>query len=176
MDIGELTGSLDVQNRPGISSVVHVAEISWFSAFGAFATNTNPGDEMRITGDHTFASGKGFRPWECEDDISNLKIPVTGSKGSLGLKPELTVFMPGLTPAMLWSARQNKKFVVLVQPFGCNSTSFIQLGDVCNPVRIMPSDGWNSGTAGGNDPRGMTVKLGSNYSVYFYEGELTVYP
>lgn len=176
MDIGDLTGSLDTQNRPGIGGKVYAAELPWLTAMGTFATNTIPGDEDRITGDHTFATGKGFREWECEDDVSNLVIPVTGSKGSLGLKPELTVFWPGLTPSMLWHARQNKKLILLVQAFGCNSTQYLQLGDACNPVRIMPSDGWKSGTAGGNDARGMTVKLGSNYSVYFYEGDLVLYP
>lgn len=173
MDIPSISNS--GTNRPGIGSSVYVAELGWFSSFGAFATDTNPGDALRITGDHVFASGKGFVTWETEDDVANLNIPVTGSRSSLGLKPELTVFIPGLSPEIIWTSFQNKSFVVLVDAFGCNATSRIQLGDSCNPVRFMPGDGWKSGTAGGNDPRGLTMKMGSNYSVYFYEGDITAY-
>lgn len=163
-------------NRSGIGGVVYAAELAFFDTFGAFATNTNPGDELRITGDHEFLTGKGFVPWECEDDVSNLKIPITGTKSSLGVKPELSVFWPGLDPSRMWHAMQNKAYILLLQAFGCNSNQYLQLGDRCNPVRILPSDGFSSGTAGGNDARGFNVKLGSNYSVYFYEGELVLYP
>jgi hypothetical protein len=163
-------------NRPGIGSRVLIAELAHITTFGAFATNTNPGDEFRITGDHVFDTGKGFVPWETEDDVANLKIPVTGATSSLGYKPELSVFLPGLDPARLWSAVQNKKLIVLVSAFGCNAGQFVQLGDVCNPARFMPSDGFNSGTAGGNDARGFSLKIGSNFSVYAYEGDVTMYP
>lgn len=163
-------------NRPGIGGSILLAEIPWIDTFGAPATPTNFGDELRITGDHVFNSGKGFVTWETEDDIANLRIPITGQRSSLGLKPELTVFLPGLNPAQALSAVQNKSFIGLVKAFGCGSTQYLQLGDSCNPLRLMPADGFNSGVAGGNDARGWTFKLGNNYSVAFYEGDVTLYP
>lgn len=163
-------------NRPGIGSTIYVAEIPWFDTFGAFATPTTPGDELRITGDHAFESGKGFVAWETEDDVAQLMAPVTGSRSSLGLKPELDLFLPGLEPERIWASFQNKSLIVLVPAFGCNSNSYVQIGDRCNPARIMPSDGFKSGVAGGNDPRGVRLKIGSNYAFYFYEGDVTVYP
>lgn len=164
-------------NRPGIGSRIHIAELSWFATFGAFLDPVAlPGDELRISGNHTFNTGKGFVSWETEDDIAQLMAPVTGSRSSLGLKPELTVFLPGLEPERIWSSFQNKSLIILVDAFGCNASQRIQLGDQCNPARILPSDGFKSGVAGGNDPRGTTLKIGSNYSFYFYEGTVTAYP
>ena len=163
-------------NKPGIGGVILLAEIAHISTFGAPAAVVLPGDELRITGDHLFSTGKGFVEWETEDDIANLKIPITGTKSSLGLKPELTIFLPGLTPAQAVQVVANKRYIGLVKAFGCNSTQYLQLGDDCNPLRLMPADGFNSGTAGGNDSRGWTVKLGNNYSVHFYEGDVTMYP
>lgn len=174
MDIIDLSNP--ETNRPGIGGSILIAEIPWITAFGAAATLTNFGDELRITGDHTFDTGKGFVTWETEDDVASLNIPVTGARSSLGLKPELNVFLPGLTPAQALSAVQNKSFIGLVKAFGCGATQYLQLGDVCNPLRLMPSDGFKSGVAGGNDPRGWMFKLGANYSVSFYEGEVTLYP
>lgn len=162
-------------NRPGIGGTILLAEIKHITAFGAPAAVTVLGDELRITGDHTFEAGKGFVEWETEDDIANLKIPVTGSRASLGLKPELTIFLPGLTAEQAVSAVQNKRFIGLVKAFGCNSIQHLQLGDDCNPLRLMPSDGFSSGVAGGNDARGWTFKLGCNYSVAFYEGDVLMY-
>ena len=174
MDIIALTNP--AINRPGIGGTIYLAELEWFATFGAAATVTVFGDELRITGDHTFNTNKGFVPWQTEDDVANLKIPVTGTRSSLGLKPELTVYLPSLDPARTLSAVQNKSYIGLLTAFGCGATQYLQLGDTCNPLRLMPSDGFNSGVAGGNDARGWTLKLGSNYSVYFYEGDLTVYP
>lgn len=162
-------------NRPGIGSRILVAELAHITAFGATVSPVEaPGDELRITGNHVFAEGKGFVEWETEDDVANLTIPVTGSASSLGLKPELTVFLPGLDPARLWSSYQNKKLIVLVSAFGCGAGQYLQLGDNCNPARILPSDGFKSGVAGGNDARGITLKIGSNYATWFYEGSVTM--
>lgn len=173
MDIAALT--IPGTNRPGIGGIIYLTEVSWIDTFGAFATNTNPGDELRITGDHVWATGKGVVEWETEDDVANLVIPVTGSRASLGLKPELTIFQPGLTPANAWHAFQNKSYIGFVNAFGCNSGQLLQLGDLCNPLRMVPNEGFKSGVSGGNDPRGWMWKLSSNYSVYFYEGDLTAY-
>lgn len=173
MDIIALTNP--AENRPGIGSQVLIAELAWITAYGAAATNTNFGDLMRITGDHVFDTGLGFVPWETEDDIARLKIPVTGSRSSLGLKPSLEIFLPGLYPAQMLTAIQNKSFMALVSAFGCGAGQYLQIGDQCNPLRIMPSDGFDSGVAGGNDPRGFKLTLGSNYSVAFYEGDVTMY-
>lgn len=162
-------------NKPGIGGTILLAEIAHITAFGTPATVTVVGDELRITGDHTFATGKGFVAWETEDDIANLKIPITGTRSSLGLKPELTIFLPGLTAAQAVSVVQNKRYIALVKAFGCNANQYLQLGDDCNPLRLLPSDGFNSGVAGGNDARGWTVKLGNNYSVHFYEGDVLMY-
>lgn len=163
-------------NRPGIGSLIHVAELAWIDTYGDFATVTTPGDELRIDGDHVFLSGKGFVTWETEDDVAQLMAPITGSRSSLGLKPELNLYLPGLEPERIWSSFQNKSLLVLIEAFGCNSTQRIQLGDQCNPARILPSDGFKSGVAGGNDPRGVSMKIGSNYAFYFYEGAVTAYP
>jgi len=162
-------------NRPGIGSRVLIAEIAHITAFGAAAGASGP-DAFRITGTHVFAEDKGFIEWETEDDVANLKIPVTGATSSLGYKPELSVFLPGIDPERLWSAVQNKKLIVLVSAFGCGAGQYVQLGDLCNPARFMPSDGFNSGVAGGNDPRGFMLKIGSNYSVALYEGDVTMTP
>lgn len=173
MDLINLTNP--ALNRPGIGSRILIAEVQHITAFGAFKTPVEaPGDEFIIEGDHVFEEDKGFVAWETEDDVANLKIPITGATSSLGLKPELTVFLPGLDPARLWSAVQNKKLIVLVQAFGCGAGQYVQLGDECNPARILPSDGFDSGVAGGNTPRGITVKIGSNYATYFYEGTVTM--
>lgn len=173
MDIGALT--IPGTNRPGIGGTIYVTELAWITTFGTAPTNTLPGDELRITGDHVWDTNMGVVAWETEDDVANLKIPVTGSRASLGLKPELTVFQPGLTPANAWHAFQNKSYIGFVKAFGCASTQWLQLGDACNPLRMIPNDGWSSGVSGGNDPRGWMYKLSSNYSVYFYEGDLTFY-
>jgi hypothetical protein len=164
-------------NRPGIGSRIYIAEVAHIATFGAFVSPVvTPGDELRISGNHTFVSGKGFVTWETEDDIAQLMAPITGSRSSLGLKPELNIFLPGLEPERAWAAYQNKSLIVLIDAFGCNSTRRIQIGDQCNPARLMPSDGFKSGVAGGNDPRGWTLKIGSNYAFYFYEGTITAYP
>lgn len=164
-------------NRPGIGSRIRIAELAWFDEFGAFVDPiVSPGDELRISGTHTFLEDKGFVTWETEDDIAQLMAPVTGARSSLGLKPELDLFLPGLEPERIWASFQNKSLIILVDAFGCNSGKYIQIGDQCNPARIMPSDGFKSGVAGGNDPRGVSLKIGSNYALYFYEGTITAYP
>lgn len=163
-------------NRPGMAGFILLAELEWFDTFGAISSGTNPGDELRITGDHAFLTGKGFVRWNTEDDIARLKLPVVGSRSSLGYKPEVELFFPGLDPLKAWSVVQNKSFIGLIPAFGCGADQYLQLGDECNPLRIMPSDGFDSGIAGGNDPRGFKVKLSNNYSVYFYEGEVNTYP
>lgn len=172
MDITTITAP--DSNKPGMAGFILLQELSKFTAYGAAATNTNPGDEMRIEGDHTFGVDEGFIRWDTEDDIARVKLPITGARSSLGYKPELDLFFPGLDPTKAWSFVQNKLFIVLVPAFGCGATQYLQLGDDCNPVRFMPSDGFDSGIAGGNDPRGFRVKMGNNYSVYFYEGDVTM--
>lgn len=163
-------------NRPGIGGFLLLAEIENFATFGAAAVNTLPGDEMRIIGNHTFVADKGFVQWDTEDDVSKVMLPIVGARSSLGFKPAADLFFPGLDPVKAWSFIQNKKFIGLFSAFGCNSSKMLQLGDKCNPLRLMPSDGFDSGVAGGNDARGFKVKMGSNYSVYFYEGTITMYP
>lgn len=161
-------------NRPGMGGFVLLAEIPKITAFGAYATDTNFGDALRITGDHTFGVDDGFVRWETDDDIAQFSVPITGTKGSLGFKPEVNLYLPGLDPARALSMIQNRTFIMLVPAFGCESTQYAQIGDACNPVRILPSDGFKSGTAGGNDPRGWTLKMGANYAFSFYEGEVTM--
>jgi hypothetical protein len=163
-------------NRPGIGGRLYVAELAWISAYGAAATVTNPGDELRITGDHTFSAGKGFRVWEMEDDQARLMIPIIGSRSSKGLKGNVDAFFSSLTPAQASMFQENKDLMLLVEAFGCNATQKIQLGDACNPLRIVAGDGFNSGVNGGTDPRGWKIKFENNYSVYFYEGDVTLYP
>jgi hypothetical protein len=162
-------------NRPGMAGFILLAELDWFATFGAQAANVNPGDDMRIVGDHLFTGNKGFVKWETEDDIARVKLPIVGSRSSLGYKPEAELMFPGLDPAKAWSFVQNKSFIGLFPVFGCGSDQLLQLGDECNPLRLMPADGFDSGVAGGNDPRGFKVKLGNNYSVHFYEGTVTMY-
>jgi hypothetical protein len=164
-------------NKPGMAGFILLAELEWFATFGATVDPVViPGDEMRIDTAHTFETGKGFVRWDTEDDIAQVMLPIVGSRSSLGYKPEADLFFPGIDPVKAWSFIQNKSFIGLFPIFGCGSTQYLQLGDECNPLRILPSDGFKTGVAGGNDPRGFRIKLGNNYSVYFYESDVTAYP
>lgn len=175
MDIANLAGT--ASNLPGMGSRVYVIELDFIDTYGAFKTPiVAPGDNKIITGDHVPLTGKGFRVWETEDDVSNFAIPITGSRSSLGLKPEVNIYIPGLSADLLWTMDQNKKYMVLLEAYGCNALQKLQIGDACNPARLTPSDGFKSGTSGGNDPRGVMLKIAANYSAWIYEGDVTLYP
>lgn len=175
MDIANLSGT--ARNLPGMGSRVYVAELDWIETYGAFKTPiVVPGDNKIITGDHAFLTGKGFRVWKTEDDVSQFALPITGSRSSLGLKPEVNLFIPGLSADLLWTMDQNKEYMVLLEAYGCNALQKLQIGDACNPARLVPSDGFKSGVSGGNEARGVMLKISANYSAWIYEGDVTTYP
>jgi hypothetical protein len=162
------------KNWPGAGSFIFVAELEHIATYGAAATVTVYGDELRIDGDHVFDTGKGFRKWETIDDTFEVMSPVTGSTGALAMKPNFEIYLPGITKQKLYAATENKSFMVLIPIFGCDSTTYLQIGDACNPARIMPSDGMKTGKSRSNDPRGVWVKFEGYGTVYLYEGDVDI--
>lgn len=164
---------------PGFGQEILIAEYEWVATWsiptGPFA---NYGDESIISGNHTFAAGKGFQKAYLSNRDSELIGNYMGSQDSRAFKPELHAFMPGLNPVTTTFFAGNKRYLVLLPSPDCEGTMFIQIGTQCRGAEIpAESVKAHSGKAESNDPVGHEFIIdGYADKCYWYQGAITLFP
>ena len=80
----------------GVAEKVFFAPKSSFDTIAVpTAPFTNKGDSISISGDHTFATGKGFLEITLAPQKNSLESKTRGDLGLNGLVTDLKVFIPG---------------------------------------------------------------------------------
>ena len=164
-------------NSQGIGQIALIAEIDWFTSLAVPTGNTNYGDDCIITGDHVFASGKGFREIYISNRASKLMAKYMGGQDTRAVKPELEAFMPKINPVTCTFFSENKGYVLLVPDIDCSSKRWIQLGTKCRAAEIPPdSVEMTTGTAETNEEAGHKFKVDwFGQRIFFYDGDTPLY-
>ena len=163
-------------NAPGLRKNVLIAERDWFVAntglkapVGPF---TDPGDSLRITGDHEFVEGFGFVPFHATLATAELTAENVGDRESRTNNPSLVAQHPGLTAEIVefFQSRKNGDWIVLMQTL---AGEWIQMGEDGLEAEIMFTFG--SGKVDGGY-QGVTATISNYGKPYFYEGDIVYYP
>lgn len=179
-DILKPTGN----NTPGVSPDVYIAALSWFDTISSPVTAGVMGDSTLITTPHTFLTlptpspapspmpsplpKYGFIKVGTTNGSGKMNIKQIGSPDNYGIENTFEAHIPGAMAAMLEFMAQNNEYIVLIGQSDCSDPTYHQMGTKCDPCL---SDGieWASGTKGGTDKRGFTLKFkayGSTPLVY----------
>lgn len=160
-------------NAPGLRKNIYFAERDWFTALQEPAAPfTNPGDSLRIATSHTFELGKGFIGMHTTLATAELVAEMVGERESRTNNPSLTAQHPGLTAEIIEFLQQMKSgdWIVIVETL---AGEYIQLGEDGLECEVMYSFG--SGRVDGGY-QGVTATISNFGKLYFYEGNLTMYP
>lgn len=165
-------------NTQGIGQEALIAELPWFTTLVSPTGSTNYGDPSIITGDHVFATGKGFRTIYISNRASKLIAKYMGGQDTRAVKAELEAFMPAINPVTTTFFSENKRYVVLIPNIDCSSTRWIQLGTKCRGAEIPPdSVEMTTGTAETNEEAGHKFKVDwFGGRILFYDGDTPLYP
>lgn len=165
-------------NMAGIGYQAYLAVHSWITAWGAFATPTNPGDSRRITGDHTFDT-----PSASTDGV--LKFPFTpfsneemfegqGGIGGKSAKGTISGFFAGRTLQMDEFVSNENFYTLWVRDANCASSVYSQHGTECLPA-VLASWKYSSRKAGATEVKGYDLTFECQQSGPLqYEGELPI--
>lgn len=163
-------------NAPGLRKNILIAERDWFVPNTGLKAPvppfTNPGDSLRITGNHEFVEGKGFIPFHATLATAELTAENVGDRESRTNNPSLVAQHPGLTAEIVefFQSRKNGDWIVLQQTL---AGEWIQMGEDGLEAEIMFTFG--SGRVDGGY-QGVTATISNYGKPYFYEGDIVYYP
>lgn len=162
--------------EPGFSDFL-VGIVSEFDTIETpTAPFTNPGDEVRIQGDHVPATDKGFyRIYQIKKKHTGKGDP-TGTFGAKTFANEYDVFIPGMDAVQLeWVKNiMNEEVITLHRGVDCGETKWIQLGDGCKPAEIDVN--YTVGTFEPTGELGFFAKVKWTGIPKFYEGVVPYAP
>lgn len=167
-------GLNDSNNNTGLSEKLLIAPTNWLTTIATpSATPSAPGDEVLITADHVFDTGKGFIEIDATQDTVDLISEIVGDNAdSLSNKFTLNGFLAGLTPENLEFVKnmKNDSFIILMKD--CNR--YYQLGSNCGSLvkgQGTISTGKRSGGA-----KGHNLTFTAYSELFVYEGTVTLKP
>jgi hypothetical protein len=176
MDYNKLVKRTSISNAPGIKKKVLVAPRSYFAASGGLqepsATPATMGDQLKITTDHTFETGKGWMELYTTLDTGELTGESVGDRDSRTTNPKVEAKHPGLYAEALAFGEMAKgdEFIVLVEQL---DGTFLQLGQDGLECDITYS--FSSGKVSGGY-NGITFSIESFGPVFIYTGVITMKP
>lgn len=134
-----------VNEQGGYANILWFAPRDEFSAIETpTATPSAAGDKVTIAGDHTFATGKGFRKWLGKKHSVTTTTEPTGDDGSQSLMHKGSCIILGDDASTLEQVRDllNDDLIILVKDQNCAADTFIQFGDEClSPTIKVSFDG-----------------------------------
>lgn len=135
-----------INTESGLAEHLLYAPVSDFATNGIkmpTAPFTNPGDEVKITSDHTFtdATNGGFIKLQLAPDKNSYTATPGGDKGFVKLTHTATAFIPGSYAEIHESIKHmlNTPAIVLVKDSNCAADMYYQIGNECNPAYINPT-------------------------------------
>lgn len=161
---------------PGMSEMIFMCLKQDILVFPAVKTYVDPGDQIRIEADITFAEGDGFVPVYVTKNTVELMLKRVGQKDSRGWNAELHFFVPGLNAPWGELRLQDPDLVFLVKRPDCVGTEYIVLGNKCRSMSLEGEFG--SGKADDESGRHGWTEMATGYlqSYYHYTGEVTIKP
>lgn len=157
-------------------SLMWFAPLSWFDTIAVPTLSAAAGDTVKITGDHTFLTGKGFVQLPVNVRKSKLSGESYGDFGSAGVKTTGEIVIPGLredVEEMLGNAI-NEDLIVLFQNSDCVNPKIKQIG--CSCVGAVMTFKYDSDLLEGTKGSEYTVTLTGICESDFYSGVITELP
>ena len=87
-------------------------------------------------------------------------VKTVGSPDNWGIEKNFEAHVPGISAVWFELMAMPDEYVLLVQLGDCDSPTYLQYGTKCNPC-LADGHEWASGTLGGTDKRGFTIKFKS---------------
>ncbi len=161
-------------NAPGIGAKFFLAPVEWFDTFASPAAATGPGDSVLITTPHTFKDlptpspapspmpspipTYGFVQAYSTNSSGKADVKQVGSPDNYGIEKSLECHVPGIGAIWFEMMAMPSEYIILVQLGNCDSPTYLQYGTKCDPC-LADGHEWSSGTKGGTDKRGFTLKF-----------------
>lgn len=163
-------------NAPGVGNVIKVAPLAWIDTL-AVPSGSNPGDSVLITGNHTFLTATptyGFVNLYTTPRSGKANDKQVGDIDSYGIDSTFEARSPGINYALAEFMAEQDEFIVLVPDINCITPRYKQYGTLCSPCLKRDWE-WMSGTAGGSDYKGFTIKFDAyNDRPLWYTGTVTL--
>ena len=158
----------------GVAQVLLYAPISDFTSIAVpTAPFANPGDSITITGDHTFAAGKGFKTLALAPQHNSLDSKPRGDVGLNGLGQEAKIFIPGSYVELHENMAEmlNTPMIVLIEDVEeLGSGTFYQLG--INGLAAYTSGPFTTGTSK-DGKKGYENNIICDHPITYYKGTVT---
>ncbi len=160
-------------NFGGMQRKVYVAPLAWFTTVAPLDPIGAAGDSVKITGNHVFASGKGFVEVVLIPETVQYNNEPNGEVGSQGQTHKIEGALAGhkAENEEFFAWAKNDEFIaVAVDPDG----TMIQVGSENLPARIKKKGGTGLPSAGKRQQD--TEIMAYQDRMQFYEGTLTIKP
>ena len=163
--------------KPGISTIVYVAPLAWFTSVAQPEPPFDaPGEEVLITGNHTFKSGKGFLRFLLAPQKNKLDAKMQGELGLNSFAETAEIFLPGSYAVAFETVKNllNIPLIALIKDCDCPDEWHYNLG--CDCVSCWLTADFSTGTTKDGVKGFAAVLHTTGSAVLFYNGAITLLP
>lgn len=171
--MGDFTdiSAFNSQNQPGTHSTLYYWPLDDVATFPAYSSGTDLADEVKITADFTFKTGKKMLALAIQPETGDVQYAPSGEQGSRFIEASLAFTLPGATAERL--AFINKWGHTQMQCGIKDNTGVMHLiGNEHHPAFLDTGEG---GTGGDANQMVLTVKA-TQEKPQIYEGTIVTTP
>lgn len=154
----------------GISEFALIAPMSWLTALAVpTAPFANQGDEITITGDHTFVVDKAFARHQLAPQKNSYEVKTRGDLGLNGQHSEAKIFIPGSKAECHEQIKNllNTPLLVLLKDSNCTADMKYQMGCDCMSAWLVAD--FTTGTTK-DGVKGYMATITYDDGIWIYKG------
>lgn len=174
-DFVDVNGPLNRDNAGGLAANVLYAPISHFASIQVPGTYSAAGDEVKITTDHTFDTGKGFVKLKFVVDSPSLTGAMPEERDASGYRATLEGDVVAETEEEITEVLRNlltDDVLVLVETA---NGKWLQLGTEAFPACIRQTEDTTGSSVEGQSKQRVQIKANQPKKLY-YSGARTLKP
>jgi len=174
-DFAEINGPEGRENKGGLAVDVLIADLSTFTTVAVPGTYTNPGDEVKITADHTFGASDGFVKIRFVPDSHGLTGSFPEGRDSSGYNAVMEGDIVAESEEEIAEVLRNFQTTDIVALLKTPQGKYVQLGTEDFPAQLRPTED-TTGTNSEGDNKQRAQIIANQPKKYFYSGTITLKP
>lgn len=174
-DFEDNSGPQSRDNAGGLALHLLYAPVSWFSTIEVPGTYTNPGDEVKITANHAFSTGKGFVKLRAVPDSHGLSVAFNEARDSSGYMATIEADVVGTSEEITAEVLRNLMTEDVIVLAETANGKYIQLGTEGFPAQLRQIEDTTGTSADGQNKQRVRV-VANQPKKFFYSGTITLKP